>query len=146
MADATGLSGLERLRAIRDGASAPAPIQETLGFALTEVDEGRVTFVGTPTSAHLNPMGTVHGGFALTLLDSALGACVHTTLGPDEAYGTLEVKVNLVRAITPDTGPLRAEGKVVHRGGRIATSEARLVGEDDGKLYAHGTSTCMILR
>ena len=144
MAEA-GPSGLERMRAIRDGEAPPASIQDTLGFALVEVDEGRVAFVGTPTAAHLNPMGTVHGGYALTLLDSALGACVHTTLAGGEAYGTLEVKVNLVRAITVDTGPLRAEGKVVHRGGRIATSEARLVGEDDGKLYAHGTSTCMIL-
>jgi uncharacterized protein (TIGR00369 family) len=138
------VSGLDRMRAIRDGEAPPASIQETLGFALTEVDEGRVVFVGEPSDRVLNPMGTVHGGFALTLLDSACGACVHTTLAADEAYTTLEIKANLVRAITPSTGPLRAEGTVVHRGGRVATSEGRLIGESDGKLYAHAVATCLI--
>jgi uncharacterized protein (TIGR00369 family) len=137
-------SGLDRMRAIRDGEAPPAPIQATLGFELTEVDEGRVVFAGEPGERHFNPMGTVHGGFALTLLDSACGACVHTTLSADEAYATLEIKVNLVRALTAETGPVRAEGTVIHRGGRVATSEGRLVGERDGKLYAHATSTCMI--
>ena len=137
-------SGLERMRAIRDGEAPPASIQETLGFALVEVEEGRVVFVGEPSERVLNPMGTVHGGFAMTLLDSACGACVHSTLGVEEEYGTVEIKVNLVRPITPATGPLRAEGRVIHRGRRIATSEGRLTGERDGKLYAHATATCMI--
>ena len=140
----TERSGLDALRAIRDGEAPPASIQATLDFDLVEVDEGRVVFVGRPGEAYLNPMGGVHGGYAMTLLDSATGACVHTTLAPDEAYGTVEIKVNLVRPITPDTGPLRAEGNVIHRGSRIATSEGRLVGERDGKLYAHATATCMI--
>jgi uncharacterized protein (TIGR00369 family) len=141
----TSMSGLERMRAIADGALPPASIQETLGFALVEADEGRIVFVGEPSDRVLNPMGTVHGGFAMTLLDSACGAAVHTTLGPEESYGTLEIKVNLVRPITPSTGPLRAEGTVIHRGSRVATSEGRLTGERDGKLYAHATSTCLIL-
>lgn len=137
-------AGLDALRAIIDGGAPPAPIQGTLDFDLVEAGEGRAVFVGRPSEAHLNPLGGVHGGYAMTLLDSALGACVHTTLAADEAYGTVEIKVNLVRPVTPATGPLRAEGTVVHRGSRLATSEGRLVGERDGKLYAHGSATCMI--
>ena len=138
-------TGLEQMQAIADGRFPPAPIQETLGFTLKEVGEGRATFRLEPRHELDNPMGTVHGGVAMTLLDSAMGCAVHTTLAAGEHYGTLEVKVNLVRPVSAETGPLLAEGEVVHRGSRVATAEARLVGEDDGRLYAHGSSTCMIM-
>ena len=140
----TQLSGLERMQRIRDGADPAPSMAESLGFELVEVEDGAVAFEGSPSDAHLNSMGTVHGGWALTLLDSATGAAVHTTLEPGSVYATLEIKTNLVRALTPDSGRLRAEGRVVHRGRRVATSEARLVGAD-GKLYAHATATCMIM-
>jgi uncharacterized protein (TIGR00369 family) len=136
-------TGLELLQAIVAGELPRAPIQELLGYDLVEGEEGRVVFVGRPGEQHYNPIGSVHGGFAATLLDSALGAAVHSTLGRGEAYVTLEVKFNLVRAITADTGDVRAEGRVVHRGRTIATSEADLR-DPAGKLLAHGTSTCLI--
>ena len=139
------MTGLERMRAIIDGTAPPAPISEVLDFDLTEADEGRVLFTARPGERHLNPMGGVHGGLALTLIDSACGAAVHTTLPDGGAYGTLETSGNLVRAIAPGGEALLAEGHVVHRGGRVATAEARVVGADSGKLYAHGTSTCLIL-
>ncbi len=129
---------------IRDRTDAPPSMSESLGFELVEVGDGTVAFEGSPSAGHLNPMGTVHGGWALTLLDSATGAAVHTTLEPGSVYTTLEIKTNLVRALTPDSGRLRAEGRVIHRGRRVATSEGRLVGAD-GKLYAHATATCMIM-
>ena len=101
-------------------------------------------FVGA-TGEHLcNPAGTVHGGFMMTLIDSAAGCAVHSTLPPGVGYATLETKVNMVRPVLVDTGRLRCEGTLIHRGSRIATAEARILGED-GKLYAHGTSTCSIL-
>lgn len=133
------------MQAIVTGESPPAPMAETLAFALVEVSEGRAVFRGEPGPEHLNPMGGVHGGLALTLIDSATGCAVHTTLPEGKVYGSLETKANFVRGITPETGPLLAIGEVVHRGGRVCTAEARVVGESDGKLYAHGTSTCLIL-
>jgi uncharacterized protein (TIGR00369 family) len=138
-------SGRELLEAIRDGRLPPAPIQGVLDFDLIEVDDGRVTFSYTPSGEHRNPMGTVHGGVAMTLLDSAAGASLHSTLASEEAYTTLETKVNLVRPIRPGDPLLRAEGSVIHRGTSTATAEARLV-DEDGKLYAHAPSTCLILR
>jgi uncharacterized protein (TIGR00369 family) len=138
------VTGRELMEAIRDGRVPRAPIQDLIGFDLVEVDDGRVAFRLETRRELANPLGTVHGGIAMTLIDSACGAAVHTTLGEDGGYGTLETKVNLVRAIQHDTGALRAEGHVIHRGSRVATAEARVVGEADGKLYAHGTSTCMI--
>jgi len=143
-ARAHGTTGLEFLRAIVAGELPPAPIQALLGFQLVEADEGRVVFRGEPGPQHYNPIGTVHGGFAATLIDSATGAAVHSTLEQGRAYVTLEVKYNLVRAITADTGPVLAEGKVVHRGGTVATVEGTLRTEDGGKLLAHGSSTCLI--
>lgn len=140
------MNGLELLQAIRDGELPRAPIQDLLGFRLVDVEEGAVAFAIEPSEAHYNPLGTVHAGIAMTLLDSAMGAAVHSTLAESEAYTTLETKVNLVRAIRADTGELRAEGRVVHRGRTTATSEGRFVGAADGKLYAHGTSTCLILQ
>jgi len=140
------VNGLELLRAIRNGQLPKAPIQDLLGFRLVDVGEGAVTFTIEPREDHYNPLGTVHAGIAMTLLDSAMGAAVHSTLAQGEAYTTLETKVNLVRAIRADTSELRAEGRVVHRGRTTATAEGRFVRAADGKLYAHGTSTCLILR
>ena len=139
-----GMAGIDFLSAIRDGEFPAAPIQNLMGFRLAEVDEGRVVFVAEPGEQHFNPIGVVHGGLAATLLDSAMGACVHSTLAQGEAYTTLETKFNLVRPMTAGMGEVRAEGKVIHRGGRVATSEGRVT-RADGKLVAHGTSTCMIL-
>jgi len=136
--------GLMQLLAIRNGMAPPAPIQELLDFDLVDVTGGTATFCYRPNARHLNPLGTVHGGVAMTLLDSAAGAAVHSTLGDGCGYTTLETKVNLVRAVRPTTGPLLAEGSVVHRGRTVATAESRLVAED-GTLYAHATSTCLIL-
>ena len=121
-----------------------APIAELVGFDLVELGEGRASFELDPGERHYNPLGTVHGGIAATLLDSAMGVAVHTTLGEGETYTTLELKVNFVRAITQDTGPVVATGSVIHRGGRVATAEARLT-DRDGRLLAHGTSTCLIM-
>lgn len=137
-------TGLQQMRAIAEGRAPAAPIQTLLSFVLTEVDEGRAAFVCTPTAQMGNPMGSIHGGIAMTLLDSAAGAAVHSTLMAGQSYATLETKVNLLRAITPDTGEVRAEGTVVHRGGRIAMADGRLT-ERAGKLLAHATSTCLIL-
>jgi uncharacterized protein (TIGR00369 family) len=137
-------TGLQQLLAIRDGKAPPAPIQELLGFDLVDVTEGTAAFRYRPDARHRNPLGTVHGGVAMTLLDSAAGAAVHSTLSDGCGYMTLETKVNLVRAVRPTTGPLLAEGRVVHRGRTVATAESRLVGAD-GTLYAHATSTCLIL-
>jgi uncharacterized protein (TIGR00369 family) len=140
----TGPGGREQLEAIRDGRVPVAPIQEVLSFDLVEVDDARVVFRYRPSTDHRNPMGTIHGGIAMTLLDSAAGAAVHSTLEPGRAYSTLETNVHLVRAIR-DGGPeLMAEGRVVHRGSTVATAEARLV-DGEGKIYAHGTSTCLIV-
>jgi uncharacterized protein (TIGR00369 family) len=120
-----------------------APIAELVGMELVELGEGRATFALDPAERHYNPLGTVHGGIAATLLDSAMGCAVHTTLSDGERYTTLELKVNFVRAITEATGRAVASGSVIHRGGRIATAEARLA-DGDGRLLAHGTSTCLI--
>ena len=139
-----GMQGLDFLRAIRDGELPPAPIQNLMSFHLAEVEEGRVVFVAVPGEQHFNPIGVVHGGLAATLLDSATGAAVHTTLAEGEGYTTLETKFNLVRPMTAGMGEVRAEGSVVHRGSRVATSEGRVT-RADGKLLAHGTSTCMIV-
>ena len=138
------LPGIEFLRAIRDGKLPAPPIAALLGFALVEVEPGRAVFEVTPGERHYNPIGVVHGGLAMTLLDSAMGCSVQTQMPAGGGYTTLEAKTNLVRAITAETGLLRAIGKVVHVGKRIATAEARL--EDKaGKLYAHATTTCIVL-
>lgn len=135
--------GLSFLRGLIDGAFPAPPITETLGFALTEAEQGRVVFSGTPQMRHYNPIGTVHGGFAMTLLDSALACAVHSTLAKGETYTTLEIKVNLVRPLTKDTGLVRAEGRIVHRGRTLGTSEGDIK-DANGKLYAHAATTCMI--
>lgn len=144
MSTTVELTGKRSLELLRDGTVAAAPIQGLLRFDLVEVEDGRVVFASVVAADLCNPMGTVHGGFAMTLLDSACAAAVHTTLAAGEGYTTLETKVNLVRALRPDDGEVRAEGVVVHRGGRVALSEGRLVRSSDGKLVAHATSTCLI--
>jgi uncharacterized protein (TIGR00369 family) len=136
-------TGVELLQAIISGELPPAPIQALVGYELVEAEEGRVVFVGHPGEQHYNPIGSVHGGFAATLLDSALGATVHSTLAAGEAYATLEVKFNLVRPITAETGDVTAEGRVIHRGRTVATAEADLR-DGAGKLLAHATTTCLI--
>lgn len=143
---AAGRSGLELMREIFEGRLPPPPIMLTLGFTGVEVGAGRAVFVGEPGEHLYNPIGSVHGGYAMTLLDSAMGCAVHTTLAEGEMYTTLEVKVNFIRPIAANTGRIRCEGVVLHRGGRIATAEAKLSGEADGKLLAHGTCTCLVLR
>ena len=119
------------------------PICKTLGIWLTEVERGRVVFAYEPVFDHYNPLGSVHGGIAATLLDSAMGCCVHTTLKAGTGYTTVEIKVNYVRAMTDKTGQVRVEGKVINVGSRIATSEGKLV-DASGKLLAHGTTTCLL--
>jgi uncharacterized protein (TIGR00369 family) len=138
-----GRSGLEIMQAMLRGELPSAPIARTLDFQLLEVEEGRAVFQGTPGPAHLNPMGTVHGGWYATLLDSALGCAVHTKMPPGRAYTTAELGVNLVRAIGPKVQRVRAEGRVLHSGRQLATAEARLFGPD-GTLYAHATTTCLV--
>ena len=141
---ATTMTGLEHLQAIARGELPNAPIAELLGFEPIEVEPGRVVFAGTPGPEHYNPIGSVHGGYAATLLDSALGCAVQTTLGADAGYTTLELSVNYVRAMTADTGRVLVEGKVVHAGRRMATAEGRLWAERDGKLVAHAKTTCLV--
>ena len=138
------LPGIEFLRAIRDGSLPAAPIAQLLGFSLVEVEPGHAVFEVLPGEKHYNPIGVVHGGLAMTLLDSAMGVCIHTQLPAGTGYTTLETKTNLVRPITSETGKLRAIGKVLYIGKRVATAEGRL--EDaSGKLYAHATTTCIVL-
>jgi uncharacterized protein (TIGR00369 family) len=138
------MSGIEFMRAVRDGRLPMPPIARLLGFSLVEVDSGHAAFECTPGEQHYNPIGVVHGGLAMTLLDSAMGCAVHTRMSAGASYTTLEAKTNLVRAITDKTGVVRAIGKVIHLGNRIATAEARLV-DSAGKLYAHATTTCIVL-
>jgi len=140
-----GLSGLDHLNAIREGRVAPPPMAVLMGLDLVEAGEGRAVFAVTPEEFHYNPIGVVHGGLAATLVDSATGCAVQSTLEPGVVYTSLEVKVNFARAITRDTGRLVCEGTVVHRGRTIATAEARLVAEESGRLHAHGTATCLLM-
>jgi uncharacterized protein (TIGR00369 family) len=135
--------GLSFLKGIISGAHPNPPISQLLGFHLAEVEPGRAVFEGLPEFHHYNPIGTVHGGFAATLLDSALGCAIFSTLGKGDAWTTLELKLNFVRAMSKDTGPVRAEGRIIHRGRTVATSEGDLK-DGAGKLYAHATTTCMI--
>ena len=136
-------AGLEFLKAMVAGKVPQPPMAATLGFRLVEVAQGRAVFEGVPEFRLYNPIGTVHGGFAASLLDSALGCAIFSTLAKGEAWTTLELKLNFVRPLIQDTGPVRAEGRIIHRGRTVATSEGTLK-DRAGKLYAHATTTCMI--
>ncbi len=137
------MTGLEQMQAMLRGELPYAAIARTLDFLIVEVGDGSAVFQGTPRLEHLNPMGTVHGGWFATLLDSALGCAVHTRMAPGRGYTTAELGINLVKAITPKVQRVRAEGRVIHCGRQLATAEARLVGPD-GTLYAHATTTCLV--
>jgi uncharacterized protein (TIGR00369 family) len=139
------MAGIDYMRAVIAGEVPPPPIAVTLRFKPIEVQDGHAVFVGEPGEEHYNPIGVVHGGYASTLLDSALGCAVHTTLPVGSAYTTLTLEVKLVRPITRDTGAVRAEAEVIYRGRRQATAEAKLLAAESGKLLATGTSTCMIM-
>lgn len=136
-------SGLAFLKAILDGELPSPPIGRTLNFVPIEVEKGRVVFQGTPLPAFYNPIGSIHGGWAAALLDSCMGCTVHSTLEAGQGYTTIELKLNYVRALMPDSGPVRAEGRIIHAGRQIATAEGRLIGHD-GRMYAHGSTTCLV--
>jgi uncharacterized protein (TIGR00369 family) len=155
---AAGMSGLEALHAIMAGELPPPPIALLLGLEPVEVSDGRAVFAAEPGERHLGgsapydrfaayprSTGVVHGGLAATLLDTATGCAVQSTLPAGVGYTTLELNVNFTRPMTRETGRVLCRGEVVHRGGRVATAEARLIAEETGKLLAHGTSTCLIL-
>ena len=136
-------TGLQFLSDMVEGKLPQPPICATLGFHLAKVSDGYARFDGVPEFRHYNPIGTVHGGFAATLLDSALGCAIFTTLAKGEAWTTLELKVNFVRPLNKDTGTVEAEGRIIHRGRTVATAEGT-VKDREGKLYAHASTTCMI--
>jgi uncharacterized protein (TIGR00369 family) len=139
------LSGLDYMRAVADGAIPPPPIAVTLRMGPVEFAEGWAVFQGHPGEEHYNPIGVVHGGYAATLLDSAIGCAVQTTLPVGAAYTTLSLEAKFVRPISRETGAVRAEARILHRGRRQATAEGRLLDESGGKLLAHGTGTCLII-
>jgi uncharacterized protein (TIGR00369 family) len=138
-----GLTGLEVFEAIFCGELPRPPIGDTLDFVPIHIEYGAAVFQGRPNQRHYNPLGTVHGGWFATLLDSAVGCAVHSTLPAGRGYTTLELKLNIVRALTDDVPLVRAEGKVLHGGRQVATAEGRIVGPD-GRLYAHATTTCLV--
>jgi uncharacterized protein (TIGR00369 family) len=144
VAAAEGKTGLELLRAIVAGEVPQAPIGASLGFVIEAADEGLARFRGVPAEYQYNPMGSVHGGWACTLLDSAMGCAVMSTLDADSAYTTAQLGIHLTRAITVKTGPVVCEARIVSRGARVATAEGRLV-DAGGALLAHGTTTCVIV-
>lgn len=137
------LTGLQQMQAMLEGQLPYALIAQTLDFTLIGVAPGRAVFQGTPHRAHLNPMGTVHGGWYATLLDSAVGCAVHTLMPSGRGYTTAELGVNLVRGALPGGEPLRAIGQVIHCGRQLATAEGRIV-DAAGKVYAHATTTCLV--
>ena len=142
--DFRSMTGLEAMRLMVGRKGVGPSIGTTLGFEFTEVEEGRVVFTGYPSDRILNPLGIVHGGFALTLLDSCTGCAAHTLLPAGVGFTTIETKCNFVRAMTPATGPVRAEGRVVAQGRTIITAEGKIT-DTQGRILAHGTSTLMVL-
>ena len=141
--DITGKTGMEQMQAMLEGKMPYPHIADTMDFSLVEIGEGRAVFQGTPQLKHYNPLGSVHGGWYATLLDSAVGCAIHTAMPVGRGYTTAELSVNIVRAASHKSGPLRAIGTVVHAGRQLATAEGRIVGPD-GKLYAHATTTCLV--
>jgi uncharacterized protein (TIGR00369 family) len=140
------LPGLQAMRAIMDGRLPPPPIAQLLGFTIVEAEQGRAVFAMEPAEWMFNPIGSVHGGIAATLLDSCMGCAVHTTLEAGVGYTTADLQVRYIRAMGASTGRVLAEGKVVHGGRRTATAEGRLFVESSEKLIAHATTGCVILR
>lgn len=134
---------MEIFEAIFAGELPRPPIGETLDFVPIQMEHSLAVFQGRPQLKHYNPLGTVHGGWIATLLDSAVGCAIHTTLPAGKAYTTLELKLNFVRPLTQAVSLIRAEGRVIHAGRQVATAEGKLIGAD-GKLYAHATTTCLI--
>jgi uncharacterized protein (TIGR00369 family) len=139
------MAGLDYVRAVQSGEIPPPPIAVVMNYSIAELDEGRAVFEGEPGEEHYNPIGLVHGGYASTILDSALGCAVHTTCPAGVGYTSQTLEVKYLRPITRDTGPVRCEAEVIHRGRKTATSEARLTSIATGKLLATGTSTCLII-
>ncbi len=138
-----GLSGLQQMQELL-AKNTPPPICDTLKFNLSQVEDGRAVFTGTPGKHANNPIGSIHGGYAATLLDSACGCAVHTRLSPTQAYTTLELKVSYLRGMTAETGEVRAEGWVVSMGRRTAFAEARLT-DSHGRLLATASSTLLVM-
>ena len=136
-------SGLELFKKMIAGELPRPPISDTLGFYMVHAEKGHVIFQGTPQHRHYNPIGSVHGGFHATLLDSCVACAIQSTLEAGQGYTTIELKVNYIRALTDRVGPVRAEGRVIHAGKQIGTAEGKLV-DAEGKLYAHATTTCLI--
>jgi uncharacterized protein (TIGR00369 family) len=145
-AAAIELPGLQVMQAIIDGTLPPPPIARLLDFEVLEVEDGRAVFAMQPAEWMYNPIGSVHGGIAATILDSCMGCAVHTTLEAGVAYTTTDLQVRYLRAMSDTTGRVLAEGRVIHRGKRTATAEGRLFAESDERLLAHGTTGCVILR
>lgn len=139
------MSGLEYLQAIVAGQLPPPPIAVLMEIRLIEIEEGRAVFAVEPAEYHYNPNGTVHGGLASTLFDSALGCAIHSTLPAGTGYTTIELHVNFLRPLTRDSGLVRCEAEVIHVGRRLGTAQARLI-DGNGKIYGHATTTCMIFR
>ncbi len=140
------LSGLELMRGIVTGTLPAPPIARLLGFSVIEVEHGRAVFAMEPAEWMYNPIGSVHGGVAATLLDSCMGCAVHTTLDAGVGYTTTDLQVRYIRAMSSTTGRVVAEGRVVHAGRRTATAEGRLFVESDETLIAHASTGCVILR
>jgi uncharacterized protein (TIGR00369 family) len=139
----TAEDGFTFLRGMLEGRHPCAPYADTMDIELSQVEEGRVSFLGKPSARYFNPVGSIQGGWAATILDGAMAHCIHTTLKQGENYTTLEMKINFIRPVLPSSGTVRCEGWLVHRGARTATSEGRLV-DERGKLLAHGSETCII--
>jgi uncharacterized protein (TIGR00369 family) len=142
--DIARMTGLEQLQLVQSGGFAIANIGDLLGFTMVELTDGQVSFEMTPDERMLNPLGTIHGGITATLLDSAMACAVHSTLLPGSSYTTAQLNVHYLRSMQPGVGPVRATGTVIHRGRKQSTAEGKLIGPD-GKLIAHGTTTCLIL-
>ena len=137
------MSGLEFVQGLVTGTLPLNSMAETLGYDIVEASNGHVAIAAEPTAAHRNPAGTVHGGLAATLLDSCMGLAVHSTLDRGFGQTTVEFKISLLRVITPETGPIRAEGTVINQGRRVGTAEGRVT-DGKGRLLVHGTTTCLI--
>ena len=137
------MAGIDFVRAMFDGRLPAPPIMQTIEPFDSTAEPGVVTFYSTPGLRHYNPIGSVHGGYAATLLDSAMGLAVHSTLPPGSGYTTLEFKISFIRGMTKDTGPVRSEGRTLNVGRRAATAEARIT-DAKGRLLAHGTTTCLV--